>query len=112
MGIHKKVGLSICLFFSFYMILPSYFALEISQSLPLITASRVILFICCFDVFRKNHWKLKIKRIDLSTKLYFILFIFVNVFHLYDIGMTAINRVIAIFLEQFLVYFLIISLVI
>ena len=30
-------------FFAFYLVLPSYFAIEISGSLPLISASRILL---------------------------------------------------------------------
>ena len=69
-------NMMIVLFFSLYMILPSYFALEINETLPLMTASRIILLFCFIIVVLKGYGKLPIsmiKELGNDVKLYFLL---------------------------------------
>lgn len=105
---YKSNSFSIFLFFSLYLILPSYFAIELSPSLPLITVSRIVLLICFFNIVRTDYGKMKIPYFTWNIKWYFILIFLVNVLHIYDTGVTAINQCIVIFIEQFLVFWIII----
>lgn len=51
----KGIGFNVGLSFALYMILPSYFALEISNSIPLLTVSRfLLLFTIIFYLCRKS----------------------------------------------------------
>ena len=108
---YKSNSFSIFLFFSLYLILPSYFAIELSPSLPLITVSRIVLLICFFNIVRTDYGKMKIPYFTWNIKWYFILIFLVNVLHIYDTGVTAINQCIVIFIEQFLVFWIIIYLI-
>lgn len=102
---------SISLFFSLYLILPTYFAIEINQSLPLITASRVVILICAFFVLRIQGWQITIIKMNSLLKIYFLLFIIVNCIHIYDTGAIAVNRLFVILYEQLLVLWIIMNLI-
>lgn len=113
-GDKKKINVLIYIFFLFYMVLPDYFALEVSESFPLITASRFILLFCFFFIIVKRHGKLSItaiKLLDKNTKCYFALFFIVNTIHIFDNGVSAVSRLFVIILEQICVVWLISMLV-
>lgn len=58
----KDIKLSmIAVFAALYMILPSYFAIELSSSLPLITASRILLLLLVVIYLLKNNWEVSLK---------------------------------------------------
>ena len=111
MNLYRKINTPIWLFFFLYLILPNYFALELSQTLPLLTASRLILVICYMVIISQNHGKIKIRGLDLNIRMYYVLFILVNCIHLYDTGTSALNRLIVILVEQCAVFVLINNLV-
>lgn len=95
------------LFFTLYMTLPSYFALEISQSFPLITARRAILILLLLTTLYKH--KMRIKRIimDRRIALYFLIIIFSDLIHLVDSGSFAIKDLLSNIFEQVLIFWLI-----
>lgn len=111
MNLYRKISTPLWLFFSFYLILPNYFALELSHSLPLITASRLILAICYAIIISQNHGKVRIRGFDLNIQMYITIFTLVNIVHLYDTGTSALNRLIVVFVEQAAVFVLISNLV-
>ena len=113
----KKLNSSnmmIVLFFSLYMILPSYFALEINESLPLMTASRIILLFCFIIVVLKGYGKLPIsmiKELGNDVKLYFLLFIIIDIYHMFDTGVSSFNHLFILLFEQFGVIWIIMILI-
>lgn len=107
----QKTDRLILLFFSLYMILPSYFALEVNESLPLLTASRVILFFCFAIIILRKNGRVPILKMDGTLKTYFSLFILVNIFHIFDLKTSSLNPFLSILLEQFGVLWLIMILV-
>lgn len=107
----QKTDRLILLFFSLYMILPSYFALEVNESLPLLTASRFILFFCFAIIILRKNGRVPILKMDGTLKTYFSLFILVNIFHIFDLKTSSLNPFLSILLEQFGVLWLIMILV-
>ena len=106
-----KLNFLVFLFFALYIILPSYFAIEISSNLPLITGSRIllILLVTYYAVKEKGKINLRIfqnKKMGKSMKKYFIIMIIVNI---YFIGKTteAIKEILTIILEEFIVIWII-----
>ena len=109
----KSNGL-LLLFFSLYMVLPNYFALEINESFPLMTASRIILLICFFIIILKGQGRIStisLSRIDNKVRYYFLIISLVNILHIFDRGTSSINRLITIILEQYCVLWLIILII-
>lgn len=101
------------LFFAFYIILPKYFALEISQEFPLITFSRLLLMLFCVQfilrkkgIIRTSILK-KYKKIRNNIKWYFIILIFVNIFFIFSIPKDAINKLLSIFMEELAIIWII-----
>ena len=92
------------LFFVFYIIMPSYFAIEISSSIPLITASRFVLILLFISIIIRKKWKIPIVRFDDRIKFYFIILVFVDCYHIFDSGSYAIKDLFKLLMEQFLVY--------
>ena len=90
---------------AFYCILPEYFAIELSETLPLITASRIVLLIlmvyCCISSNQKNKLSLKLKHIRLfwPILIYFVLRIVVNLYHVFFTP-SAIKELFVILFEQ------------
>lgn len=84
MNSRKLIGTNIAFFFALYIIMPSYFALEVSPSLPLLTASRILLLLIIF-IYAFNKTGRIGKRIfydrTISTgiKTYFVLLILTNI---------------------------------
>lgn len=104
----------ILLFFSLYMVLPSYFAIEITESLPLLTASRMVLIICFLTVIIKQKGKLsipKLTKIDVNIKIYFILIFIVNIIHITDSKSDSLNHIITIFIEQISILWIVMILI-
>lgn len=102
----KKI--SLCVFFIFYLILPEYFALEISGSLPLLTASRVILLVlivCCLAQ-RKVSFKL-----NKGFLAYLFVLLMVNIFHVGGNTSAAIKAVFILIVEELLLYIVLKSLI-
>ena len=92
-------------FFAFYFVLPSYFAIEISNSLPLMTASRILLVITMFVYVIKCKGIIKIKIIDNNYQIkyalvgYFSLMLLANILNI-KYNNESIKEILALILEQ------------
>ena len=111
----KKIGLVAVLFFLLYIVLPSYFAIEISESFPLITASRILLLILIISyiLVRRGVIKIKIFR-DSSLKYpYLIYFSLMMISNFYYVPMTseAVKQILILILEELLVIWIISNIV-
>lgn len=99
----------IFIFFFFYLIMPEYFALEISSSLPLLTVSRIlILLIVCFALYQ-NHGRFKIQMKDRVLNLYVLIMLVINGFHLIDCFSDSAKTIFSLLLEQWLVVALVVN---
>ena len=108
-----KVKLNLCaiLFFSLYIILPSYFAIEITSKIPLITASRILLIILIINycLSQKGIIRLRVfkdNKMKRGIALYFILMLISNIYYMFRIN-DAIKEILIIVLEEFLVIWII-----
>ena len=101
----EKLNLIEEVFFAFYLILPSYFAIEINNSLPLITASRILLIFTIIAYVIKNRGIIRIRIIDNNKKMsylieiYFILVLLVNIINI-RYNHNSIKEILSIMLEQ------------
>lgn len=91
------------LFFVFYLILPEYFAVELSSSIPLITVSRLILLLLALLLLQKEFVSF---RVYFPFVLYAAIIISVNIYHLLETTETV-KAIISIVLEEFLVFVLV-----
>ena len=110
-----RLGFFSVLFFIFYIVLPSYFAVEISSSLPLMTASRIILLMVIIIYIIKNNGVIKFKifedkRIGRNVKIYFILLIIANLYYITTLS-DSLKEIFSIFLEEICVIWIITQMV-
>lgn len=108
----KRSSIGFLLFFSLYLVLPDYFALEISESLPLITASRIILLVWVGGYLIKKKYKISFKlcsnrRIDRAIKIYVIGMIIVNICNFGIAFAPSFKEILSIFLEKYIVVLII-----
>ncbi|MBV7271528.1 O-antigen ligase family protein [Clostridium sp. PL3] len=101
------------LFFALYAVLPEYFAVEFSSSLPLLTASRIIILILCVYYFTKDHRKstikiLKQERLYMYFAIYFIFRIIANGLYMFSI-VDAVKELFIIIFEQLVVLLVVVS---
>lgn len=96
-----KIRASLWLFFALYLILPEYFALEISSSIPLLTGSRIILIIMILVCIHKRIINIKLDR---SFLAYFVILLAVNLYHLSTNSSAAIKAILTLIVEQALLY--------
>ena len=99
--IKVKMRASLWFFFALYLILPEYFALEISSSIPLLTGSRIILVIMILVCIHKRTINIKLDRAFLA---YFIILLIVNLYHLSTNPSTAIKAIFTLIVEQAVLY--------
>ncbi len=89
------------LFFIFYLIMPEYFALEISTTFPLITVSRCILILLLLCTIFKNNIRLNIPSCMI---VFLILICIVDLYHLSDNPTQSIKSLFSLLVEQFLLF--------
>lgn len=101
----KKRNWYLFLFFIFYPILPDTFAIELSNKLPLVTGSRILLLLLLIIwIFQKSlHWKLKI---PILLLFYFITNLIISIVNLQN-GVEEINRIFRLTIENFLLVIII-----
>lgn len=109
----QKLGLISTLFFFLYLILPSYFALEISSSFPLLTASRIVLLLLVIVYTLNKKGKIGLKAVyknDLKNYLtiYFVSLIIANLAYITKTT-EAIKQLFSIVLEQLIVLWIIVK---
>ena len=95
----KKV--SLWLFFCLFLILPEYFALEFSASLPLLTASRFIIILLLVNLFLMGRIRI---RIDRSYLTFFLILLIVNIYHISTNSSEAIKAVFSLVIEETVLY--------
>ena len=98
-------------FFFLYLILPNYFALEFSEALPLLTASRfLILLLTVIVVFqRKGRLKRGIK--DKGYIVFILILGLVNIVNMSESFGPSLKTVTSLILEYYFLTYLILSLV-
>lgn len=111
----NKLSFFAVIFFALYMVLPEYFALELSSSLPLITGSRILLILLLIYYVAKNDWKIHFKIFynDGCKKYFVIYFVCMIITNLYYALSTkeAIKELFIIILEELVVLWLIVKIV-
>ncbi len=116
-GSSRILHWDVILFMALYILLPSYFALELSQSLPLITGSRILIALMGImllvrrrDVFTLKNFRLRKLNLTLtedpllrtSFLIYFGLLLLVNATFLLDTS-ESIKQIFVILAEEYLV---------
>lgn len=104
---NSKVVIS--LFFFFYLILPEYFALEISASLPLLTASRILIVLLFLLVIYFDFGKIRLKTQSKALGFYFFIIILVNCLHLKDCFSDSVKCIASVIMEQWLLILLVVQ---
>lgn len=104
------------LFFCFSCILPSYFGIELSASLPLITGTRLLILLLLIYVFLKRKRTnivsvLKNEKVLIILVVYFSFRIIAEVYFLPSLAGYAIKELFSIIFEQLLVMVLIIEVI-
>ena len=105
--------LEISIFFFFYLILPDYFAIEFSETLPLLTASRILNLLLTVSVvlFGKKGTTLKKGIKDKSYIAFILILEFVNVVNLSSSFGPSLKTILSLLLEYYLLTYIIICLV-
>lgn len=109
----QKLGILSTIFFIFYIILPSYFALEISSSFPLLTASRIVLLLLLIGYTLNKKGKVVLKTVYISRQknyltIYFVCLIIANMAYITKTT-EAIKQLFSIVLEQLIVLWIIVK---
>ena len=107
----NKLSILVIIFLATYIVLPSYFAIEISTSLPLITFSRITLVILIFSYVlqKRGVINLKIfhnKKQSLFFKIYIILLIITNLVYIPTTS-EALKEIFTIIFEELLITWII-----
>lgn len=103
----QKLGVPLTLFFLLYMVLPSYFAVELSESLPLFTVSRLLLLFLVIVYVCRTNGKIKLRlsaddRVQGSLVGYFVLLVAANIAYLL-VTSAALKEILTIICEELLV---------
>lgn len=108
-----KKDLFLIIFFSLYIVLPDYFAIELSESFPLLTISRLLLVFAFFvyvigknGIISKKIFKKKNTQI-----LFWIYIILMIVSNLYYINVTneAAQRIFTLIFEELMLLYIIVN---
>ncbi len=83
----EKLLIIECVFIGLYLILPDYFAIELSKGFPLMTISRILLALVMLIYMFKNRFRISLtisknKKIEKVILLYIISMIFINLINL------------------------------
>lgn len=105
----------IYLFVALFPVLPEYFAIEISEALPLITAHRIIVLILIvyyFNFYEKNSFMHVLKKVKLKLAiiLYFLFQFMANSVHIFETS-YAIKEIFSICFEQLIVVIILVSVI-
>lgn len=89
-----------------YIILPSYFAIELSPSLPMLTMSRILLILISFETLRSNNYKIKCrlfykKKANTIFLIFVFLYLLSNLSHIYLAD--TLNNIFSFFFDGILV---------
>ncbi len=107
----KRISLdyfALTLFFTLYIILPEYFAIEISSSFPLLTASRCILILLFLCVIVKNKVNLYIPS---AMILFFSVLLIVDLYHIFDDTSESIKSIFTLIVEQLFLFIVLYNLI-
>ena len=104
-GLTKEIpfyGTFLVVFSSLYIVLPRFFAIDLSDSLPILSADRVlIILLCLLAVTRKNGKK----RIDNSFAIYIVLMFVVLVYQSITGNRESIKVLFSLFVEELFFYY-------
>ena len=108
-GARKKIiSLPLIFLASLYIILPSYFAFELSSFLPSFSGSRIILIIMAmYMAFVLKKVRIPKVRTYTLICIYILLIAFINVLHFRDSSSYAIKEILSLFIENLLLVWLI-----
>lgn len=102
-----KVNIFEWLFFSCYIVIPNYFAIEFSPNIPLLTGSRFLLIILLISLIYKKKCNMVTSQLDYPLGIYFCIMISIDLLHLLDSSTYALKDLFSIIIEQLLVYWVI-----
>lgn len=102
-----KIKTVIKIFFFLYLLLPEYFALEISESLPLLTFSRMLIIFLFIIMLIKDRKK-NLYFNDIGINIYIYLLVLVNIIHLSDAFVDSVKDIFSLLFEQSLLIILIV----
>lgn len=110
MAIKKLI---LILFFSMYIVLPEYFAIELSGNLPLLTASRILLLIAIVYIICNQKgvisYKIRNRKLQRALIIYFVFQLLSIVFGSTSTG-TIINGLFKLVFEKIILILVIINL--
>lgn len=108
----EKIVLAIVfLFYFFYIILPDYFAIEFSESLPLVTASRIMIVLLFVIVLIRDNGRIYLNNFDGSYYCFLIIMLIVNCIDITSLPGESIKTIFSLLLETWLFTYLVIRLV-
>lgn len=111
----NKLSFVAIIFFALYIILPSYFAIELASFLPLMTGSRIILILLIISYIFKQKGIINVKIFyNKNLKKYFkIYFLCVLITNLYYCAITteAIKRILVIIIEELLLLWIVVKVI-
>ena len=93
-----------------YLILPEYFALEISGSLPLLTAQRVLILSLFASVLKRREGKIRIRSVS-NLHLFFAFMVLLNFVHIKDAPADVIKSLFSLVFEEVFLILLLTNLV-
>lgn len=104
---NNKKNFFCALFFGLFAVLPSFFGLEFSQSLPILTASRflIILCICYFFATEKIVFSFKKTQFYYPLLFYFVSLLIVNFLNLI-FNDSGINSIFTLIFEDFVLVYI------
>jgi hypothetical protein len=110
----KYPHLMIYVFFAFGCILPSYFGVEVSESLPILTGSRMLILLLAFYVIiNKNKMPVgnifKEQRINSIFWVYFLFRIIAECYHIVTVPSEVLKELFSIFFEELMLVYLIVK---
>jgi len=93
-------------FIMMFTVLPNYFAIEISDNIPLITANRIlILFLVIYSFVNRNKIKpqsFKFRKIHIFLIIYFGLRLISNAYYIFQLS-SSIKNILEILIEELLI---------
>lgn len=88
------------IFYFFYLMLPEYFAVEISSALPLLTVGRMCILILLIAHIVVHKGKIVFVKLPKLVKCFFAIMIAVNMVHIIDVPADSVKALFSIVFEQ------------
>lgn len=110
-GKQKVILAIIFLFYFFYIIFPDYFAIEFSESLPLVTASRILIIILTLIILVRDKGRIYLGNFDKNFYFFLAIMLMVNCINITSLPGESVKTILSLLLETWLFTYLIVRLI-